>query len=235
MSKDEKLKALNLALSQIEKDFGKEAIMRLGDTNNENVEAIPTGALPLDIAIGIGGIPRGRIIEIYGPESSGKSTLAMCIAAQAQKQGGIVAYIDAEHAMDPDYAEKLGVSQKSVSRWETGKTMPDLSLYEPLCEVLGIQVSELLYAKRMSNDEKAAQGEKTALNLIMTKSQLETFSIFTELLILVGIIISITLTKILATTTFQMVITLVCGWFVWGFGLMLRVKVRKAIQKLEKS
>ena len=110
MSKDEKLKALNLALSQIEKDFGKEAIMRLGDTNNENVEAIPTGALPLDIAIGIGGIPRGRIIEIYGPESSGKSTLAMCIAAQAQKQGGIVAYIDAEHAMDPDYAGKLGVN-----------------------------------------------------------------------------------------------------------------------------
>lgn len=108
-------------------------------------------------------------------------------------------------------------------------------MYEPLCEVLGIQVSELLYAKRMSNDEKAAQGEKTALNLIMTKSQLETFSIFTELLILVGIIISITLTKVLATTTFQMVITLVCGWFVWGFGLMLRVKVRKAIQKLEKS
>ncbi|MBQ3943968.1 MAG: recombinase RecA [Elusimicrobia bacterium] len=109
MSKEEKLKALNLALNQIEKDFGKEAIMRLGDTTNENVEAIPTGALPLDIAIGIGGIPRGRIIEIYGPESSGKSTLAMCIAAQAQKQGGIVAYIDAEHAMDPEYAAKLGV------------------------------------------------------------------------------------------------------------------------------
>ncbi len=110
MSKDEKMKALNLALSQIEKDFGKEAIMRLGaKSGNEDVEAIPTGALPLDIAIGIGGIPRGRIIEIYGPESSGKSTLAMCIAAQAQKQGGIVAYIDAEHAMDPDYAAKLGV------------------------------------------------------------------------------------------------------------------------------
>ena len=110
MATDEKLKALNLALSQIEKDFGKEAIMRLGaKSNNEDVEAIPTGALPLDIAIGIGGIPRGRIIEIYGPESSGKSTLAMCIAAQAQKQGGIVAYIDAEHAMDPEYAAKLGV------------------------------------------------------------------------------------------------------------------------------
>ena len=132
-------------------------------------------------------------------------------------------------------AEKLDVSQKSVSRWETGKTMPDLSLYEPLCEVLGIQVSELLYAKRMSNDEKAVQGEKTALTLITTRSQLETFSIFTELLILVGIIMSITLTKVLATTPFEMIITLVCGWFVWGFGLMLRVKVRKAIQKLEKS
>ncbi len=109
MSNAEKMKALNLALSQIEKDFGKEAVMRLGDTNHEDVEAIPTGSLPLDIAIGIGGIPRGRIIEIYGPESSGKSTLAMCVAAQAQKQGGIVAYIDAEHAMDPEYASKLGV------------------------------------------------------------------------------------------------------------------------------
>lgn len=132
-------------------------------------------------------------------------------------------------------AEKLDVSQKSISRWENGKTMPDLSLYEPLCEALGVQVSELLYAKRMSNDEKVVQGEKTALNLIMTKSQLETFGIFTELLILVGIIISITLTKVLATTTFEMIVTLVCGWFVWGYGLMLRVKVRKAIQKLEQS
>jgi len=110
MSKDEKLKALNLALSQIEKDFGKEAIMRLGEKNaHVDVDVIPTGALPLDIAIGIGGIPRGRIIEIFGPESSGKSTLALCVAAEAQKQGGIVAYIDAEHAMDPDYASKLGV------------------------------------------------------------------------------------------------------------------------------
>lgn len=111
MSKDEKLKALNLALTQIEKDFGKEAIMRLGEKNaHVDVDVIPTGALPLDIAIGIGGIPRGRIIEIYGPESSGKSTLALCVAAEAQKQGGIVAYIDAEHAMDPDYASKLGVN-----------------------------------------------------------------------------------------------------------------------------
>ena len=116
MGKDEKLKALDLALSQIEKDFGKEAIMRLGeqhakvDVNN----VIPTGSLPLDIAIGIGGIPRGRIIEIYGPESSGKSTLALCMAAQAQKQGGIVAYIDAEHAMDADYAANLGVDVENM-------------------------------------------------------------------------------------------------------------------------
>ncbi len=110
MIKDEKLKALNLALTQIEKDFGKEAIMRLGEKNAQvDVDVISTGILPLDIAIGIGGLPRGRIIEIFGPESSGKSTLALCVAAQAQKQGGIVAYIDAEHAMDPEYASKLGV------------------------------------------------------------------------------------------------------------------------------
>ncbi len=110
MAKDEKLKALDLALSQIEKDFGKEAIMRLGEKHSkERVDSIPTGALPLDIAIGIGGIPRGRIIEIYGPESSGKTTLALCMVAEAQKLGGIAAYIDAEHAMDPEYAQKLGV------------------------------------------------------------------------------------------------------------------------------
>jgi recombination protein RecA len=110
MAKDEKLKALDLALSQIEKDFGKEAIMRLGEKHSkEKVDSIPTGALPLDIAIGIGGIPRGRIIEIYGPESSGKTTLALCMVAETQKLGGIAAYIDAEHAMDPEYAQKLGV------------------------------------------------------------------------------------------------------------------------------
>ena len=102
MAKDEKLKALDLALSQIEKDFGKEAIMRLGEKHAAaKVEVIPTGALPLDIAIGAGGIPRGRIIEIYGPESSGKTTLALCMVSETQKTGGIAAYIDAEHAMDP--------------------------------------------------------------------------------------------------------------------------------------
>jgi recombination protein RecA len=106
----DKSKALELALSQIEKDFGKEAIMRLGEkAARTNVEVIPTGALPLDIAIGVGGIPRGRIIEIYGPEASGKTTLALCMVAQNQAQGGTAAYIDAEHAMDPEYASKLGV------------------------------------------------------------------------------------------------------------------------------
>ena len=110
MARDEKLKALDLALTQIEKDFGKEAIMRLGEKHAKTVvEIIPTGALPLDIAIGVGGIPRGRVIEIFGPESSGKTTLSLCILAQSQKQGGIAAFIDAEHAMDPEYAKRIGV------------------------------------------------------------------------------------------------------------------------------
>jgi recombination protein RecA len=110
MVKDEKFKALDLALLQIEKDFGKEAIMRLGEKHSKaRVDSISTGALPLDIAIGIGGIPRGRIIEIYGHESSGKTTLALCMVAQAQKIGGIAAYIDAENAMDSDYAKNIGV------------------------------------------------------------------------------------------------------------------------------
>jgi recombination protein RecA len=110
MSKDDKLKALGLALTQIEKDFGKEAIMRMGEKQAKmTVDTIPSGALPLDIALGVGGIPRGRVIEIFGPESSGKTTLALCMLAEAQKLGGIAAFIDAEHAMDPDYAKKIGV------------------------------------------------------------------------------------------------------------------------------
>jgi len=110
MAKDDRMKALELALTQIEKDFGKEAIMKMGERSAKiQVEAIPTGALPLDIAIGIGGIPRGRVIEIYGPESSGKTTLSLHVVANAQKAGGVAAFIDAEHAMDPVYAKKLGV------------------------------------------------------------------------------------------------------------------------------
>ncbi|MFH1380321.1 MAG: recombinase RecA [bacterium] len=111
MSKEDKSKALDLAILQIEKEFGKEAIMKLGEsTAYDASDAIPTGALPLDVAIGIGGIPRGRVIEIYGPESSGKTTLSLSIAAQAQKKGGTVAFIDAEHALDPQYSERIGVN-----------------------------------------------------------------------------------------------------------------------------
>ncbi|MFH1258494.1 MAG: recombinase RecA [Elusimicrobiota bacterium] len=110
MEKDERGKALQIALMQIEKDFGKEAIMKLGEkTSLINIEAIPSGALSLDIAVGVGGIPRGRVIEIFGPESSGKTTLSLQIVANAQKMGGLAAFIDAEHAMDPIYAKNIGV------------------------------------------------------------------------------------------------------------------------------
>jgi recombination protein RecA len=105
-----KAKALHAALSQIEKQFGKGSLMRLGDSVVQPVEVIPTGSLGLDIALGIGGFPRGRVVEIYGPESSGKTTLALSVVAQAQKLGGTAAFIDAEHALDPLYARKLGVN-----------------------------------------------------------------------------------------------------------------------------
>ena len=110
MSMDTKGKAIESALLQIEKRFGKGSIMRLGERPQEEIPAISTNCLSLDAAIGVGGFPRGRIIEVYGPESSGKTTLALQVVAQAQKSGGIAAYIDAEHAMDPEYAEKLGVN-----------------------------------------------------------------------------------------------------------------------------
>ena len=106
----DKEKALESAMRQIEKDFGKGSIMRLGEAAAKmNIEVIPTGTLPLDLALGLGGIPRGRVVEIYGPESSGKTTVALHIIAEAQKLGGIAAFIDAEHALDPVYAKKLGV------------------------------------------------------------------------------------------------------------------------------
>lgn len=119
----EKMKALEAALGQIEKQFGKGSVMKLGDFTAMNVEAIPTGALSLDIALGIGGIPRGRIIEIFGPESSGKTTLALHVIAEAQKMGGEAAFIDAEHALDPVYAKHLGVDIDNliVSQPDTGE------------------------------------------------------------------------------------------------------------------
>jgi len=110
LANDEKEKALNNAVKRIEKQFGKGSIMRLGDASTLDVDAIPTGALPLDVALGVGGIPRGRIIELYGNESSGKTTLGLHIIAEAQKMDGIAAFIDAEHALDPKYAGNLGVN-----------------------------------------------------------------------------------------------------------------------------
>ena len=120
---EDKKRALETAIAQIEKGFGKGTIMRLGDNITVNVEAIPTGSLSLDLALGIGGIPKGRIIEIYGPESSGKTTLALHMIASAQKLGGEVAYIDAEHALEPAYARALGVDIDSllISQPDTGE------------------------------------------------------------------------------------------------------------------
>lgn len=119
----EKKKALEVALSQIEKQFGKGSVMKLGENAHLNIEAIPTGALSLDIALGIGGVPRGRIVEVFGPESSGKTTVALHMIAEAQKQGGEAAFIDAEHALDPIYAKKLGVDIDNliVSQPDTGE------------------------------------------------------------------------------------------------------------------
>jgi len=119
----ERDKALDMALGQIEKQFGKGSVMKMGEKGTMRVETIPTGALALDIALGVGGLPRGRVVEIYGPESSGKSTLAMHVVAEAQRNGGICAYVDAEHAMDPVYAAAIGVDidQLLISQPDTGE------------------------------------------------------------------------------------------------------------------
>ncbi|MGQ0645225.1 MAG: recombinase RecA [Elusimicrobiota bacterium] len=115
MSREDKQKALQMALSQIEKQYGKEAVMKLGEKSSlANVTVIPTGALPVDIALGVGGLPRGRVVEIYGPEASGKTSLCLHVVAEAQKLGGNAAYIDAEHAMDPQYAKNLGVDTDNL-------------------------------------------------------------------------------------------------------------------------
>ncbi|HHV34975.1 MAG TPA: recombinase RecA [Syntrophomonadaceae bacterium] len=126
----DKRKALDLAVSQIEKAFGKGSIMRLGDTPAQlNIEVIPSGNLPLDLALGIGGIPRGRVVEIYGPEASGKTTVALHIVAEAQKAGGVAAFVDAEHALDPVYARNLGVDIENlyVSQPDTGEQALEIS------------------------------------------------------------------------------------------------------------
>jgi recombination protein RecA len=129
---EDKKKALNLAIAQIEKNCGKGSIMKMGSSARVTIDAIPTGAINLDAAIGVGGIPRGRVTEIYGPESSGKTTLCLHVVANAQKAGGIAAYIDAEHALDTDYAQKLGVDIDSllVSQPDTGEQAMEI------CEIL---------------------------------------------------------------------------------------------------
>ncbi|MBN1918660.1 MAG: recombinase RecA [Verrucomicrobia bacterium] len=128
-----KLKAVNLTVGQIEKQFGEGAIMRLGDeAARQRIPAIPTGALGLDVALGIGGVPRGRVVEIFGPESSGKSTLALSIMANAQRLGGLGAYIDAEHAVDPSYAKKIGVN------------LDDLLISQPDCGEDALNIAEML-------------------------------------------------------------------------------------------
>jgi len=129
MTEEEKAKALSLAIAHIEKSFGKGSIMNLTETAGMDVDVIPTGCLAIDIATGVGGLPRGRIIEIFGPESSGKTTLALHVVAESQKQGGIAAYVDAEHALDPVYAEKLGVDLKNlyVSQPDNGEQGLDIA------------------------------------------------------------------------------------------------------------
>jgi recombination protein RecA len=119
----ERDKALDMALGQIEKQFGKGSVMKMGDKTSMGIETVPTGALALDLALGVGGLPRGRVVEIYGPESSGKSTLAMHVVAEAQRNGGICAYVDAEHAMDPVYAKNIGVDidELLISQPDTGE------------------------------------------------------------------------------------------------------------------
>ena len=110
MNKEEKMKALDNALTQIEKAYGKGSVMKLGESSvNMNIETVPTGSLSLDIALGLGGVPKGRVIEVYGPESSGKTTVTLHMVAEVQKRGGIAGFIDAEHALDPVYAKKIGV------------------------------------------------------------------------------------------------------------------------------
>lgn len=130
MGQEEKLKALDAAISKIEKDFGKGAVMKLGDSSaNMNVETVPTGCLSLDIALGLGGIPKGRIVEIYGPESGGKTTVALHMVAEVQKRGGIAGFIDAEHALDPVYAKNIGVDIDNlyISQPDNGEQALDIT------------------------------------------------------------------------------------------------------------
>ena len=133
MGQDDKIKALEAAITKIEKDFGKGAIMKLGDSGNHmNVETVPTGSLSLDVALGLGGVPKGRIVEIYGPESSGKTTVALHMVAEVQKRGGIAGFIDAEHALDPVYAKNIGVD------------IDNLYISQPDCGEQALEITETM-------------------------------------------------------------------------------------------
>lgn len=138
--KDERIQAVSSAVESIKERFGEGAIMRLGEVRKTDIDAIPTGSISLDIALGIGGVPRGRIIEIYGPESSGKSTLALHISSNAQKKGGTVAYVDAEHALDPQYAKRVGVNLDDllISQPDTGEQA--LEIVEALVRSAGVDL-----------------------------------------------------------------------------------------------
>jgi len=137
---EEKRKLLDQAILQIEKDFGKGSIMKFGETEIAPVEVIPTGCLALDLALGIGGVPRGRVIEIYGPESSGKTTVALHILAEAQKLGGLAAFIDAEHALDPTYAQKLGVKLEDLYISQPDNGEQALDICETLVRTGGVDI-----------------------------------------------------------------------------------------------
>lgn len=140
MDQEEKEKALKMAFNKIEKQFGKGSVMRLGDMPKQEIEVIPTGAINLDLALGIGGLPRGRIVEIYGPESSGKTTLALECIAQAQKLGGIAAFIDAEHALDVGYAKNLGVDTKNLVLSQPDDGEQALEIVESLCRSNAVDI-----------------------------------------------------------------------------------------------
>ncbi len=139
-TRDERLEAAQIAISQIRERFGDGSIMKLGEAKNMNVETVPTGCLSLDIALGVGGVPRGRIIEVFGPESSGKTTLAQHIVSEVQKMGGLAAFVDAEHALDPDYARKIGININDllISQPDTGEQA--LEIVETLVRSNGVDV-----------------------------------------------------------------------------------------------
>src|SRR5262250_3305854 len=140
MEKSEKAKAVEAALLNIEKQFGKGAIMRLGDHKSEDLPVISTSSIGLDAAVGVGGLPRGRVIEIFGPESSGKTTLALHVVAQAQKAGGIAAFIDAEHALDPSWAKRLGVDLESLLVSQPGYGEEALRIAEMLIKSNAVDI-----------------------------------------------------------------------------------------------